>query len=262
MAGDDRMHARRGLARNRGVLSLLVVAAAVVALTAGPVFERPAGTGSIRGIVGLTGEVAFGGTAPVGTPIDLGGDAYCEQANAGRQLLDRAVLVDADGNLANVVVYISQGVPAGAHATPAEPVVLDQQNCVYVPRVLALQAGQDLVIRNSDQTLHNVHVRAQNNREFNIGQPLKGIESRRRFTNAEVGITVSCDVHGWMHGRIAVFDHPYHAVSGEDGSFSIDALPAGDYVVEAWHETLGVREQRVTVTAGETASVTFTFEGS
>jgi hypothetical protein len=72
---------------------------------------------------------------------------------------------------------------------------------------------------------------------------------------------VTCDIHGWMRGAIAVFDHPFFDVSSQDGSFSIDALPAGDYVIEAWHETLGTREQTVTVTAGGTAEVSFVFGG-
>ncbi len=116
-------------------------------------------------------------------------------------------------------------------------------------------------MRNSDETLHNVHVRATNNREFNIGQPIRGIESRRTFENAEVGISVTCDVHGWMSGVIAVFDHDWFAVSGENGGFSIDGVPAGSYVIDAWHETLGVQSQRVTVGAGGDATVTFRFGG-
>jgi plastocyanin len=212
-------------------------------------------------MVGVSGAITVA-APPAAATIDMSGDRYCSQANAGRQVLDRAVVADGRGRLANVVVSIRNGAAAGA-GDPAsdEPVVLDQQNCEYTPRVVAVRANQPIIIRNSDATLHNVHVRAQNNREFNIGQPMKGIESRRTFSAAEVGIHVTCDIHGWMRGAIAVFDHPYYDVSGTDGSFSIDTLPPGTYIVEAWHETLGVQERSVTVEAGGTAEVSFEFEG-
>jgi hypothetical protein len=219
-----------------------------------------AAKGSIGGVVGVSGTVTV--TAPPEQqPIDVTGDRYCSEANSGRQVLDRAVVADAQGRLANVVVYIRNGSAAGGGEPPAEPILLDQQNCEYTPRVVALRVNQPIIIRNSDATLHNVHIHAQNNREFNIGQPMKGLESRRQFGAAEVGIHVTCDIHGWMHGAIAVFDHPFHDVSGTDGSFSIDALPPGTYVVVAWHEMLGVKEQSVTVTAGGTAEVSFVFDG-
>jgi plastocyanin len=233
--------------------------AAVLLLSAGT--APPAATGSIRGMVGVSGAITV--TAPpAAATIDMSGDRYCSQANAGRQVLDRAVVADAQGRLANVVISIRNGAAAGAGGSASdEPVVLDQQNCEYTPRVVAMRVNQPIIIRNSDATLHNVHVHARSNREFNIGQPLKGSESRRTFSAAEVGIHVTCDIHGWMHGAIAVFDHPYHDVSSADGSFSIDALPPGTYVVDAWHETLGVQERSVTVEAGATAEVSFEFEG-
>jgi plastocyanin len=149
--------------------------------------------------------------------------------------------------------------PASSGGAAAEPALLDQQGCIYAPHVVALRVGQPLRIRNSDPTLHNVHVRSERNREFNLGQPIRGLESRRTFTSGEVGIDVSCDVHGWMSGVIAVFDHPYFAVSGEDGGFVLAGVPAGTYTVEAWHETLGVTSQQVTVTATGEAQVTLEF---
>jgi hypothetical protein len=106
-----------------------------------------------------------------------------------------------------------------------------------------------------------VHVRAEHNREFNIGQPIQGLEVRRTFTEAEVGIDVSCDVHGWMSGVIAVFDHPYFAVSGADGGFALEGLPAGTYTVEVWHETLGVTSRQVTVPATGDVQLTLEFGG-
>lgn len=242
----------------RSISLMSVVAIAVTVVAAGT--PPRATTGSIRGMVGVSGAVSVS-AAPAPAAIDMSGDRYCSEANSGRQVLDRAVVADAQGRLANVVIFIRDGASAGSTPAPSDPVLLDQHNCEYTPRVVALRANQPLIIRNSDATLHNVHVRAQNNREFNIGQPIAGIQSERKFGAAEVGIHVTCDIHGWMHGAIAVFDHPFFDVSDDDGSFSIDNLPAGDYVIEAWHETLGTQEQRVSVTAGGAAEVNFSFTG-
>ena len=216
-------------------------------------------TGSINGIVAVRGETRFEGTPPAARPVDFGGDAYCSGQHPNG-LATTDVRVGAASGLRDVIVYLKEA-PARAGA-PEDAITLDQVNCEYTPRVVALQAKQTLIIRNSDATLHNVHVRSQRNREFNIGQPIRGITSRRTFDSAEVGIHVSCDVHGWMEGHIAVFDHPYFAVTAEDGSFSIDSVPAGNYVLEAWHPTLGLQQQNVTVAAGGDADVTFRFAGS
>jgi plastocyanin len=241
----------------RAVAACVLLAGGAVVL--GPVRADERATGRIAGFVGVEGAARFEGTPPPAEPIDMASDPYCVRANTGRTVVKQAVQTGAGGALRDAIVYVREGPVARGRPVPQETVLLDQQDCVYTPHVVAVRAGQTLVIRNSDETLHNVHVRARNNREFNIGQPFKGVESRRTFTQPEVGIHVACDVHGWMSGVIAVFDHDGFAVSRDDGAFSLADLPPGDYVLEAWHETLGTQTQRVTVTAGQTARVTFTF---
>jgi plastocyanin len=201
----------------------------------------------------VKGIVRFSGNVPAAKPIDMSADAYCSKAHPGGPApVDRPLTVDEGGGVRDVIVYIKQGVPSQRPAASTQPVVLDQQGCIYAPRVLALQVGQTLVVRNSDETLHNVHVSAKANRQFNIGQPIKGLESKRTFSKAEVGIAIACDVHGWMHGALAVFDHPFFAISSADGSFSIQGLPPGEYVIETWHESLGTKTQRLVVTENGT----------
>jgi hypothetical protein len=119
--------------------------------------------------------------------------------------------------------------------------------------------GQNLDIRNSDDTLHNIHAMPVNNEQFNIGQPVKGLTTTRTFQNAEVMVPFKCDVHKWMNSYAGVLPHPYYSVTADTGSFEIGNLPPGDYVVEAWHETLGAQTQSVTVGASETKEVSFTF---
>ena len=122
-----------------------------------------------------------------------------------------------------------------------------------------VQVGQTVVIRNSDATLHNVHAVPANNAEFNNGQPFEGMELEHTFDSVEVMVPFKCDVHPWMSSYMGVLDHPFFAVTGDDGMFSIDGLPAGDYVLEVWHEELGTQEMAVTVEADAAAEANFDF---
>jgi len=217
-------------------------------------------SGTIRGRVSLSGGVRFAGEAPAPQPIDMAADDYCLSAHEGEAVLDSPVLTDENGFLRDVVVYVKEGLADGEHPAPEATELLDQEGCLYAPKALAVRAGQTLVIRNNDATLHNVNVTARENRGFNIGQPIKGIEAKRSFDAPEIGIEVACDIHGWMHATISVFDHPFFDVTRPDGGFTIEGLPAGDYVIEAWHPALGAAEAPVTVSATGSAEVELVFE--
>lgn len=249
--------------RRRFAASAAAAAACFITLTvtAWRSAPEPVPTGAVRGTVSLDGAVRYTATPPEPTPIDMSSDAFCAAAHT-TPVSQSPVVVGAQGGLRNAVVFVQEGLAPARHVVPQEPVVLDQRGCIYEPHVVALRAGQTLLIRNSDATLHNVHVTARTNRGFNIGQPIRGIESRRVLDRAEIGITVACDIHRWMGGAIAVFDHPYFAVTDDHGAFSLDGLPPGEYVIQVWHETLGTRSQRVTVTAGGQATTTFSFPGN
>jgi hypothetical protein len=120
--------------------------------------------------------------------------------------------------------------------------------------------NQPLEIVNSDPTLHNVNAKPSLNQPFNIAQPVKGMKTSKKFTKPEVGVKFKCNVHPWMSAYAVVLEHPFFGVSGEDGAFAIQSLPAGQYVVEAWHEKLGSQTQHVTVNEGQPASADFTFK--
>jgi plastocyanin len=109
----------------------------------------------------------------------------------------------------------------GTFPAKTTPVILDQQGCMYTPPVIALQVGQPLRMRNSDETLHNVHPRPTVNTGFNVGQPRKGMETDKKFDKPETFFPVSCDVHPWMRSYIAVFSHPFFTVT-KDGRFLRD----------------------------------------
>ncbi len=208
----------------------------------------------------VTGTVSFTGTAPAPEPIDMSEEPECAEKHDGTPA-KRSVVVGDGGGLANVFVYVKEGLPAGEWPTPSEAVTLDQDGCEYQPHVLGVQAGQNIEIMNSDGLLHNINTTPSANRGFNISQPTT-MTSTRTFAQPEVMIPVRCDVHGWMEAYIGVTEHPYFAVSGDDGTFSIDRLPPGQYVLEAWHEVYGAQTANVTVEANTPASVTFTFDGS
>jgi plastocyanin len=173
---------------------------------------------------------------------------------------DERVLIGDAGALQNVFVYVKDGLGNLRFPIPATSVVLDQKGCHYVPHVLGVQVGQNLEVVNSDPTLHNVHAVAKANQEFNQGQPLPGMKFTRQFSTPEVMVPFKCDVHSWMNAFIGVLDHPYFAVTGADGSFSLKGLPPGTYTIEAWHETLGTQTQSVTIGEKESKEIAFTFK--
>jgi plastocyanin len=156
------------------------------------------------------------------------------------------------------VVYVKDGGKLGG-AAPTTPVELDQKGCVYVPHVVTVMVGQELKAKNSDGFLHNVHGLAKDNGEFNFPQQQKGQENKIDATKAAETYKVKCDVHPWMSAWAAVLTHPYYAVTGKDGKFSIPNLPPGTYEIEAWHEKLGTQKASVTVGASDTKTQDFKF---
>lgn len=207
----------------------------------------------------LAGIVKFEGAPPTMPRTPMNADPFCAAAH-GTAPHDEEVVVGPGGELANVIVYVKD-VP-GRHAPPATPAVLDQIGCRYVPHVSAVQVGQTVQIKNSDDTLHNVHAMPEINRKFNEGQPVKGMVSTKKFDKVEVKpFRIKCDVHGWMKSYMAVLPHSYHGVSAANGSFTIANLPPGNYTLVAWHERYGQQEQPVTVGPNEQKQVAFTFKG-
>jgi plastocyanin len=202
--------------------------------------------------------VRFQGKVPAAKVINMAADPSCAKAHPS-PVMTQEVMVDGQGGLQNVVVFVSDGLGDRTFDPPSAPAVVDQKGCVYQPHVLAVRANQKLELVNEDSTAHNIHPQPTNNREWNKAEP-PGTKMEESFAREEVAIPVKCNVHPWMKGYIAVFKHPYFAVTGKDGSFDLSNLPPGTYTLKAWHEKLGTSVQTVTIGANETKEISFVFK--
>jgi len=214
------------------------------------------GGGGTTGTSSVSGMVTIEGPAPMAETIRMNSDPVC--VNAATMTDTEYYIVGGDSGLGNVFVYVKEGI-SGNYPTPSETLILDQAGCRYEPHVFGVQVGQTVQILNSDDTLHNIHATPAVNAEFNTGQPIQGMTLDRTFDQPEVMLPFKCDVHGWMNAYVGVLSHPFFDTTEAAGTFDISNLPAGDYVVEAWHEMLGTQTQTVTVADGEAAEVSFTF---
>ena len=204
---------------------------------------------------GISGTVHFSGTPQKPRGIDMTQDPSCKGENEAESLRVQ------DGRLANVYVYVEDGLQAGQYEGPrTNEVVVDQKGCRYVPHVIAVTTGQPVRILNSDDTTHNVHPMPQNNREWNQSQTPGAEPVVKRFSNPETMIPVKCNNHPWMSMFVNVASHPFFAVTGTDGKFRIAGLPPGTYTLAAVHEKLGERTLTLTLGPKENKQADFTFD--
>jgi plastocyanin len=208
----------------------------------------PATAGSVKG------TVKFDGTAPKQAKIDMSQDPACKGANEAE-----SIVVD-QGDLANVFVYVKDGLGSRTFDVPKDAVVLDQSGCKYHPHVLGVMAGQTVQIKNDDQTTHNIHPTPKDNREWNESQPPSSPAIEKNFAREEVMLPVKCNQHPWMKMYINVVKTPFYAVTDKSGNYEIKGLPPGDYTIAFVQEKLGEQDQKVTVGPKETKTVDQSFK--
>ena len=206
----------------------------------------------------VRGKIAFAGQAPKMRPISMDADAVC--AKKAGQVTPEVVVVNGNGTLRNVFVYVKSGLEGKNFEVPADAVTLDQDGCVYKPHVVGIHARQQLRVTTYDDTTHNIHPMPKVNREWNVSQPPKADPIMQTFARPETSIPVKCNQHPWMKAFIHVVGHPFYAVTGEDGSFEIKGLPPGSYELEAVHEQYGAQTQKVTVAAKGDATADFSYK--
>jgi plastocyanin len=211
-----------------------------------------AGSGATADSIGITGMAKFEGEVPEPAKINTAGDAKCHS-----DITFSKIMVGEGGGLKDVFIKIKNP-PEGDYAPPATPVILDQVGCMYTPHVMGIQTGQDLEVRNSDPTTHNVRAIARKNKPINMGQPA-GSKPRVKTFKKEERMTIKCDIHKWMTAYVVAVSHPYFAVTDENGAFTIAGLPAGEYEYEAEHEAFKKQKGTITLDANGNGELNLTF---
>jgi len=207
----------------------------------------------------ITGTITLKGTPPAERELSpIRDNPDCSAMYPAALPKTKFYVVGSGGELADVIVYL-KGVPSASTGASASPVVLDQKGCLYSPQILAVQTGQKVIVKNSDPCVHNVHTKPGANSEQNQVQMPNGADLTFTFDKPEPFLKFQCDVHPWMFAWVSVFDHPYFAVSGPDGKFTIKNVPPGKYTLEAAHRKLGTKDADIEV-KDSGASQDFTFE--
>jgi plastocyanin len=207
----------------------------------------------------IAGTISFKGSAPKMKPLDMTADPGCPTGPQPSEV----VVLSSDkfgvGWIANVFIYVKEGLPQGNFAVPAESVMLDQKGCRYIPHMTGIMAGQPLKITNTDTADHNIHDMPSKNQAFNESQMPTDKPITKTFANVEMMIPVQCNQHPWMRAYINVMSNPYFSVSAADGSFAIKNLPPGEYTIAAVHEKFGEQTMKVKVGPKENAKAAFVY---
>jgi plastocyanin len=202
----------------------------------------------------IVGMVKFDGPAPKAAKIDMSQDPNCAGSNTAENV------VVADGKLANVFVYVKDGLGNRTFDVPKDAVTLTQSGCRYKPHVLGVMAGQTIKIVNADPTTHNIHPTPKNNRDWNESQAPQAAALEKTFAREEISLPVQCNQHPWMRMYMNVMKNPFYTVSGPDGKFEITGLPPGDYTIAFVQEKLGEQDQKVTLAAKDSKTLDVTFK--
>lgn len=210
-------------------------------------------TGKVIGVVKLIGDI------PEMPTLQMGSDPACAKVKTKAE----TVLADAQGFLANTVVRVKPG--TAPTQTSKAPVLVDQVDCLYRPRVQMALSGQDIRVSNSDKTFHNVHAsklesgkRQATDTILNQAQP-EGAGAIDVPSLGEDVVKLKCDTHGWMTGFVVVSDNIFGSVSGAHGAFELEA-PVGELQIQAWHEYFGVQTFEVTVSENQSSKLEIEFE--
>jgi plastocyanin len=246
-----------------GMCALLVLAAcnkkeeAPAAAAENPAASSPAATPIDPATVAtVSGTVKFDGTAPKAAKIDMSQDPGCKGTNESENT------VVSNGDLANVFVYVKDGLGNRTFDVPKDAIVLDQKGCQYHPHVLGVMTGQTVQIKNDDPTTHNIHPTPKDNREWNESQPPSSPALEKTFAREEIMLPVKCNQHPWMKMYVNVVKSPFFAVTDKSGKYEIKGLPPGDYTLEFVHEKLGPPQDiKVTVGPKDSKTVDASFKG-
>src|SRR2546428_10283102 len=218
-------------------LTAMTLVGSVAMFVAGPRLAGAQGGGTVEV------DVKYNG-APVVEKLKVNKDTE----KCGTETMIEKVVVGSNKGLANAVVSAPN--TKGAKSVKG---VVDQHGCKFVPHVTVMTPGE-LELKNSDDILHNIHTYSTANPAINKAQPKFKKVMTEKIEHPEI-IKLTCDVHSWMLGWVAVMPNPFFGVTDANGVAKIENVPPGKYTVEAWHETLGKQTKDVEVKAGQTTKV-------
>jgi plastocyanin len=199
--------------------------------------------GMIRGTVRFTGA----GVEQQKLPVTV------DHSVCGKEKDAEDIVLSPEKGIRNVVVSL-QPPPPGAKSPAVLPIVqMDQEQCVFVPRIVVVPAGGTVEFLNSDRLLHNLHSNSKGNPMFNRTQP-RGRTIPIVLKEPEI-FRVDCDLHPWMRAWVVVAEHPFYAITNTQGEFVLDNVPAGEYILQLWQESLGTVTKDVTVREEPTTTV-------
>jgi plastocyanin len=200
--------------------------------------------GTIKGMVRFTGVAVEQKKLPV----------TVDQSVCGKEKDAEDLVLSPEKGMRNVVVSLQSPPPGAKWPAPLPIVQMDQKQCIYVPRVVVVPVGGTVEFLNTDRLLHNLHSASTGNPTFNRTQP-RGRTIPIVFTKPEI-VRVDCDLHPWMRAWVVVAEHPFYAVTNDQGEFVLDNVPPGKYTLQLWQESLGTVTQDVTVKDEAIAAVT------
>jgi len=197
----------------------------------------------------IKGKVTYTGSVPTRKIIPTKDQEVCGGIRDEPQ-----VIVGPDSGVLDAIVYLKE-VPKGKRwDKPKKTPTINNRKCNFEPHVQVMPAGMNLAILNSDPVLHNTHGFLIKATVFNVAMPKQGMRVERPIRKPGI-VRVECDAHGWMLAWIYAADNPYYAVTGKDGTFSIPAVPPGEYIMVVWQEHTGSMEMPVIVKSNETVTV-------
>jgi len=215
-----------------------------------------ASLGEPTGWATLAGKFTMDGSLPARVVLDINKDqTVC--APGGRQVFGEEIVIGPDGGIKDVLIYVSSKLPQddpkweheSYEAAKFGDVVFDQKGCIFLSHMATMRSTQTLRVKNSDSVPHNTNLASKRGaRSDNFMVPVnKEVPYEPGAASKSGPFSVGCNIHPWMKANMMVFDHPYFAVTKEDGTFEIPNIPAGVQLeFRVWQEAAG-NLQEVTV---------------
>lgn len=219
--------------------------------------DRADGLPAARENTRVSGRVTLIGPRPPEKILPL--DPQCARQHPG-PVTTRFYVVGKDNGLADTLVLITAGLPRQNWRVPKESVTLRLRGCLYENHVVAVQANQSLLVQNRDNTVHNVHIMPRNGPDQNRTLLPRQRPLELSFSEPERFLRFKCDVHPWEFAYVNVIEHPFFAVTDQNGNFVLNDLPPGRYTVQAHHRKAGILQKEITVEKNRGLSLEFEFK--